>query len=123
MEPKLKASGSKPLKLKYDKLHSNVAFKSNLRRYSMVIDGSEAPAAATDAVKEVVAIAMAAVLAADTADTADTAEVPVAAAAKVLADAAAKDLVADPAADAAAVDGVDGRDLHLSTSQLNLSHF
>ena len=117
MEPKLKASGSKPLKLKYDKLHSNVAFKSNVRRYSMVIDGSEAPAAATDAVKEVVAIAMAAVLAAD------TAEVPVAAAAKVLADAAAKDLVADPAADAAAVDGVDGRDLHLSTSQLNLSHF
>jgi hypothetical protein len=34
MKPMSKAPGSKLLKLKYDKLLSNVAFNFNLRRYS-----------------------------------------------------------------------------------------
>jgi len=34
MKPKLKAPGTKRLKLKYDNLFSRVAFKINLRRYT-----------------------------------------------------------------------------------------
>jgi hypothetical protein len=35
MEPTMKATGSKRLKVKYDQLLSNVAFNFNLRRYSV----------------------------------------------------------------------------------------
>ena len=44
MKPVLKAPGTKRLKLKYDKLHSNVAFNFNLCRYTMV-SASESVAA------------------------------------------------------------------------------
>ena len=37
IKPTLKAPGTERLKLKYDELHSSVAFNFNLRRYSMVI--------------------------------------------------------------------------------------
>jgi len=40
IKPTLKASGTMRLKLKYVKLLSSFAFKSNLRRYSkMLLDG------------------------------------------------------------------------------------
>jgi len=35
MKPKLKAPGTKRLKLEYDELLSTFAFKSNLRHYSL----------------------------------------------------------------------------------------
>ena len=38
IKPTLKAPGTKCLKLKYDKLLSNFAFKFKLRRYTMVYD-------------------------------------------------------------------------------------
>ena len=37
MKPMLKALGTKPLKLKYDKPLSNFAFKFNLRRYTSAL--------------------------------------------------------------------------------------
>jgi len=45
MKPKLKPPGTKRLKLTYDKLLSNVAFKSNLRRYilGLTLPGVEVP--------------------------------------------------------------------------------
>jgi hypothetical protein len=39
MNPTLKAPGTKRLKLKYDELVSNFAFKFNLRRYTMGLSG------------------------------------------------------------------------------------
>ena len=38
IKPALKAPGTKRLKLKYDELLSNLAFKFNLRRYTLVLD-------------------------------------------------------------------------------------
>ena len=43
IKPSLKAPGIKLLKLKYDKLLSNFAFKFNLRRYTLDDDGASDP--------------------------------------------------------------------------------
>ena len=40
VKPKLKAPGTKPLKLEYDGLLSNIGFKFNLRRYSVACSES-----------------------------------------------------------------------------------
>jgi len=40
MKSKLKAPGTKRLKLRYDHLLSIIGFNSNLRRYSVVLRGS-----------------------------------------------------------------------------------
>jgi hypothetical protein len=46
IKPTLKAPGTKRLKLNYDELLSNFAFKFNLRRYD--VGGAQVPAAAHD---------------------------------------------------------------------------
>ena len=43
IKPKLKAPGSKRLKLQYDELHSSIAFKFNLRRYNQGCSPVPAP--------------------------------------------------------------------------------
>jgi hypothetical protein len=45
MKPVLKVTGSGRLKLKYDKLSSNVAFKFSLRRYTLVSHAGDVYAA------------------------------------------------------------------------------
>ena len=43
MKPTLKVSGTKRLKLKYEKLLSSVAYNFNLRRYIMAMARDEEP--------------------------------------------------------------------------------